>query len=390
MQRKNQIGSVTLNTRSQTWRLFVYDASGQRRTKTIGSRRDLPTKTAARLAAQQLIAEMLTPTPVAKASHAPAMTVATLVENYRNERMPTRHSTRCAYETWLRCYVLPRWGAQPITAVQPREAEMWLTSLTLAPKSRAEVRSLLGRLWDFAMWSGVVPVQRNPISLVRVRDASKRTHKPRSLTIEEFQKIVAKLPESHRTILLVCGCFGLRISECLALKWADVNWLDAKLTVQRGIVRGRVGEVKTVGSERALFVDAEMLGVLKRWKQTTGFREETDWMFASPARLGRMPWSYDAVLDALQRASVALGMGKLATHSMRHSFRSWLDAAGTPITVQKQLMRHSSIKTTLDIYGDVVTNEVSTAHSKVVGMVLGRGERTAEQHTQPHTLPLSH
>jgi len=36
---------------------------------------------------------------------------------------------------------------------------------------------------------------------------------------------------------LVCISFGLRISECLALKWSDVDWLNAKLTVERGIVR---------------------------------------------------------------------------------------------------------------------------------------------------------
>jgi len=141
---------------------------------------------------------------------------------------------------------------------------------------------------------------------------------PGRLTVAEFQKIIAKLSEPYRTVLLVCGCFGLRISECLALRWGDLDWLNAKLTVQRGIVRNRVDDVKTVGSERALFIDVDLLEVLKRWKQATGFRDETDWMFASPARLGRLPWSYDAVLDALQRVSVALGMGKVTTHSMRH------------------------------------------------------------------------
>lgn len=386
MQRKNQLGSIVFNRRTQTWRLFVYDARGERRTKTIGTHRDLPTKTAARLAAQALRDELLSPVVVPESDA--ALTVAHLVEKYEVERMPQRYSTRRSYKVWIRRHILPRWGAQPITNVQPRDVELWLDSLALAPKSRAEIRSLLGRLWDFAMWSGIVPVQRNPISLVRVRDASKRKRKPCSLTVEQFQKIVGKLSEPHRTILLVCACFGLRISEALALKWGDVDWLNATLTVQRGIVRNRVDAVKTVGSERALFIDVELLNVLKGWKQSAGFREMTDWIFASPSQLGNLPWSYDAVLDALQRASVAVGMGKLTTHSMRHSFRSWLDAAGTPITVQKQLMRHSSIKTTLDVYGDVITDEASTAHSKVVQMVLGRAEtkqETHEQHTEQHT-----
>jgi integrase len=35
---------------------------------------------------------------------------------------------------------------------------------------------------------------------------------------------------------LICVCFGLRISEALALKWGNVDWLNAKLQVERGIV----------------------------------------------------------------------------------------------------------------------------------------------------------
>jgi site-specific recombinase XerD len=56
----------------------------------------------------------------------------------------------------------------------------------------------------------------------------------------------------------------------------------------------------------------------------------------------------------------------------RNSYRSWLDAAGTAIAVQQTLMRHFDIRTTLNIYGDVVTDEMAAAHSKVVGMTLRR------------------
>jgi len=60
----------------------------------------------------------------------------------------------------------------------------------------------------------------------------------------------------------------------------------------------------------------------------------------------------------------------LATHTMRHTYRAWLDAAGTPIAVEQKLMRHADIRTTMNIYGDVVTDEMSQAHAKVVQMVL--------------------
>ena len=57
---------------------------------------------------------------------------------------------------------------------------------------------------------------------------------------------------------------------------------------------------------------------------------------------------------------------------MRHSYRSWLDAVGTPMAVQQKLMRHASITTTMNIYGDVVTNEMAQAHSKVVQLALAK------------------
>jgi len=90
------------------------------------------------------------------------------------------------------------------------------------------------------------------------------------------------LDEPVRTIALACVCFGLRISECLGLKWSDVDWLNSTLRVERSIVRQRVGDVKTIYSGRMMSLDPEMLLVLRSWKQTTQSASEVDWIFASP------------------------------------------------------------------------------------------------------------
>jgi integrase len=121
-----------------------------------------------------------------------------------------------------------------------------------------------------------------------------------------------------------------------------------------------------------LSIDGSLLEVLKTWKQTTQFSAPGDWVFASPTRLGRLPWSYPRVWGVFQKAAEVAKVGKLATHTMRHSYRSWLDAVGTPIAVQQKLMRHADIRTTMNIYGDVVTNQESEAHSKIVGLALPR------------------
>jgi len=227
-------------------------------------------------------------------------------------------------------------------------------------------------LLDFAMWAGMIDLARNPIELVIVNGVTKRLRKPRNLTREEFQKLMAQLHKPFRTVALLCVCFGLRISECLALCWADVDWVNATLRIERSIVDQNVDDVKTQDSRRALRVADELLAVLRAWKQMTKFPAEADWIFASPLKIGRLPYSYTGVWRELQRAAEAAGIGRLGTHAFRHTYRTWLDSVGTPIGVQQRLMRHSDIRTTMNQYGDALTDDMQQAQLKVVSLALAQ------------------
>lgn len=353
---------MVFDKRRKTW-AFLWCADGKRTSRRIGTLAQFPTKGAAWRAVEVLPAAA----PQLKST---AVTVNDLIVAYRAEKMPTRYSTKRSYEVWLRNYVVPRWGNCDLEQLQPRPVELWLESLALAPRSKVHVRGMLRRLLDYAQWSGVVATSRNPMTLVHPRGGSKRLKKPRSLTVEEFQQFAPHLQQPFKEIALLCVCLGLRISEALALRWSDVNWLEGKLTVERGIVMQRVDTTKTVGSERAMSIAAELLAVLAAWKRVTRFSEAGDWIFASPMKLGRLPWSYDQVLGSFQKAAQAAGIGKVGTHTMRHSYRAWLDSVGTGLGVQQRLMRHSSITMTMDCYGDVITNEQQVANSKVAGLAL--------------------
>lgn len=329
----------------------------------IGSKRDIPTKSAAWKIVDswgQLVA----------ASTPEITTVNAIAERYESERIPARFSTARMYRSWLHNHILPRWGAVAVNDLQPRDVELWLRSLKLAPKSKAHIRGMLRILVDFAMWAGLMQVSRNPIELVVVRGATKRTRQPRSLTVEEFQKLIAELEEPSKTMAQIVVCFGLRVSELLALQFRDVDWLNGKLRIERAIVMQRLDEVKTAASRKQMSIAPELLEVLKQWKQTTQFSQDLDWMFASPAKIGRLPISYAHYERQLKAAANRAGIGSIGTHTMRHTYRSWLDAVGTPIAVQQRMMRHTDIRTTMNVYGDVVTNEMAEAHGKVVRLAI--------------------
>lgn len=359
---RHKTGSVVFDKRRKTWN-FLWWEDGKRRSRLIGSATEHPTKASAwRTAVTFQDSSESKAKPMNN-----GLAVNTLVQQYRAEKMPKRIDTRRAYEVWLRNHILPRWGDSSLAELQARPVELWLESLLLAPKSKAHIRGVLSILWDFAMWRGDVPIQRNPMELVTVKGATKRRRQPRSLTVEEFQKFVHHLEEPFRTMALLCCCLGLRISECLGLKWSDVDWINGKLNVERGIVCQRVDDVKTADSRKKLAISPQLIEAVKAWKQTAQFSANEDWMFASPVQLGILPWSYDQVWRVYQKAATKAGIGGLGTHSLRHTYRSWLDSVGTPVGVQQKLMRHSDIRTTMNLYGDAATAEMVEAHAKSFG-----------------------
>lgn len=358
---RHKHGSVRYDKRRATWNYLYYDGP-VRRSKRIGNKQDYPTKAAAWEAVGRL--------QLGKPKTQTGETVGAIAARYESERIPVRFATARMYRSWLRNHILPRWGTVSINDLQPREVELWLRSLALAPKSKAHIRAMLRIIVDFAMWAGVMSVSRNPIELVVVKGATRRTKQPRSLTVAEFHKLTAELAEPSKTMAQLAVSFGLRVSELLALQWRDVDWLNAKLTIDRAVVMQNVDEVKTVASRKQMAIASELLDVLKQWHQQTEFSGPNDWIFASSVKLGRLPISYPWYERQLKAAAVRAGIGAIGTHAMRHTYRSWLDAVGTPIAVQQRMMRHTDIRTTMNIYGDVVTDEMSEAHSKVVGLAL--------------------
>ncbi len=106
-------------------------------------------------------------------------------------------------------------------------------------------------------------------------------------------------------------------------------------------------------------VDALLLRSLLEWKQQNQFNEPEDWIFASSFRIGRLPVSYPSVWRHFQEAAGRAGIPRFGVHSLRHSYRSWLDALGTGLAVQQKLMRHADIRTTMNVYGELYSSHLS-------------------------------
>ena len=123
--------------------------------------------------------------------------------------------------------------------------------------------------------------QRNPIALVRVKGGSKRRQRPTSLTVEEFELIVATLQEPWRTMVQIAQCLGLRVSEIAALQWDDFDFDKNQLLVQRSFVNGRVDDVKTEYSQDYVPLHPSLTEIVLKWS-TQAVPTEEGWVFANP------------------------------------------------------------------------------------------------------------
>jgi integrase len=207
------------------------------------------------------------------------------------------------------------------------------------------------------------------MSLVRVRGGSKQQKTIHVITPEEFNHAVRFVREPFHTMALLAGCLGLRVCEIVGLQWADFDFDELTLLVQRSIVHGRVGDVKTEYSRDHVPLDPALAAITLAHRDHC-YPTPEGWLFANP-ETGKPYHQKEIQKRHLRRAGKTAGFGfNLGWHTFRHSYRSWLDDSGATMTVQQKLMRHASIVTTMNTYGKAMSATKKAAHGKVVRMVL--------------------
>lgn len=278
-----------------------------------------------------------------------------------------KFSTTVGYLSVIKVHLRPSWSKVLLTDIKPLAVQEWLKELNLSPKTKQNIKAAFHRMLELAMLWELLPAQRNPLSLVEIKGATRRKRKKVILTPEQFQQLCTLLEEPYLTMVIIAMCLGLRVSEILALKWIDFDFEAGTLMITRGTVHGRIGRVKTEYSEDEMPLDPAFAKILLKWKGLCPASEQA-WVFPNPNTGG--VW-HSSVLqgEILVPAGKKIGIDRLGWHMFRHSYRSMLDACGAPIGVQQKLMRHAQVSTTMQ-YGNAYMTEKRKAHGAVVQMVL--------------------
>ncbi|WP_213803192.1 site-specific integrase [Granulicella sp. dw_53] len=404
-----QFGNLTRKKRAKgpdTWEFRFYEPTehGERRRKSciVGNVAQYPTKAQAQKAVEALLLKLNSETPQQRLA---VVTFGAICDRYLKEEMPERYSTSKSYQSNIKNHLKPRWGDYLLDRIRPMAVEDWLKKLPMAPKSKTHIRSVMHLMYECATRWELFTDKRNPIALVRIKDGSKRRQRPAIVTVDQFKAIIALLKEPYRTMAYIAQCLGLRVSEIAALQWDDFDFEKNQLLVQRSIVNGNVDDVKTEYSQDYVPLHPSLTEVILEWSKEAVPTKE-GWLFANPiteqpyfpteiqrrhlrpagwclvecpkcgvgtgvwCRQDRPTPNGGRLPIHKERRAAAGKYSSIGWHTFRHTYRSWLDETGAPMKVQQELMRHASIQTTMNVYGQAMSSSKREANGKVVEMVL--------------------
>lgn len=168
-------------------------------------------------------------------------------------------------------------------------------------------------------------------------DAIPAPKKPQKLPVvlspEEVLRFLGCIGNTrHRTILTTCYAAGLRISEAVRLKAADI---DSRRMVIR-VVQGK-GQ-----KDRYVMLSPKLLETLRSYWRVM---RPSGWLFDGD--ISGQPITPSAVEHACHRARRLSGINKpISPHSMRHAFAVHLLESGTDVRTIQLLLGHRSLATT--------------------------------------------
>jgi integrase len=163
------------------------------------------------------------------------ITFETYVEN---SWLPSKHleaTTRAAYRSYLDRHFLPFFGSRPMARILPSLVQEWVTKATaegLSPRSVRKYHVMLHSIFERAVRDQLIlmnPCEHTELPKIIVR-------RTRTLTPDEFGRLIAAIPERHRLLVATAIETGMRWGELIALRPRHIDFLRRTVTVEETIV----------------------------------------------------------------------------------------------------------------------------------------------------------
>ncbi len=278
-----------------------------------------------------------------------------------------RENTIKTYKAAITNHIKPALGSRVLGDLTPRGLQKYINTMT-EKYSRSTVTVLLAILkrslgYAASMCGYLMTNPAQPVQIPKQQEPQKTTH---IFSAEELAAIFRRFPPEHQCGLPILLAYhtGLRLGECLALSWDDVDMLGKTLRVHSTLVGGTVQPIpKTSCSVREIPFGAKLYSILK----------------AAHARQSKNRLRYGAAYNLTETNSVCVWpdgrqvdadamryfgkfcreqFGDGSFHSLRHTHATMLLEAGEDLELVSKRLGHANMNTTASIYSHVLEKRI--------------------------------
>lgn len=271
-----------------------------------------------------------------------------------------KRTTYIKYEMHVRLYLVPLLGTRRLESLTTANVRRMLSDVTkqssaaTAKESHRVLRTALAAACREEL------ISRNVVQLVPAPRVEPRELRPWSLD-ETLTFLEAARTDPLYTAFVLAVALGLRRGEILGLQWKDVDLDRRTLTVRTTLNRGgKELYLDTTKNRRARVIPIPLMCVAPlRWQRlrqadrraTAGAEwHESDYVFTT--RSGR-PIEPRNLYRSFLRIASSAGLPQIRLHDTRHGCASLLFAAGVAPRTVMEILGHSQIAVTMNVYTHV-------------------------------------
>lgn len=185
--------------------------------------------------------------------------------------------------------------------------------------------------------------------------------------LKKFLDVAKNIDLKKYTLFRLLAFSGIRIGECLALTWHDLDYKNNTIAINKTLAKTnnglKVQTPKTKASNRVVSLDTETIQVLKMWqleqrkqllkiginamdsKQLIFSNTKNKFIIIPTVRL------------AIKQIAKKAGIHLITTHGFRHTHATLLFASGLDIKQVQARLGHSNVQTTLNIYTHAIQDK---------------------------------
>lgn len=255
-----------------------------------------------------------------------------------------------SYEQCLRLRILPELGGHLLAEIRRgdlvRLVGRWRAS-GLDPSTIRNTILPLRAIYRDAehLTTGEVPNPTVGLQTGKVTGKRDRIAAP-----DEAAKLIDALPSADRALWSTAFYAGLRHGEIKALCWEEVDLANGLLRVRASWDQqaGRV-EPKSASGKRDVPIIGRLRDLLTEHRMSTG--RDAGLVFGRSASL---PLCSSTVNNRAVRAWKTANLAPIGLHESRHTFASYLIAAGLDLKTISTYLGHASVAFTIDRYGHLL------------------------------------